>query len=159
MKPFAPRRILVPVDFSECARASLDVAVDLARRFDAEIEALHVWETPTYVTPELMLWAPDTGKRSLAEFARTQAGHAMQQLLASVEKSGARVHGRVDTGAISDVILAAAADADLVVIGTHGRTGIAHALLGSVAERVVRRSPCPVLTVRAPAVAAPSDRR
>ena len=148
MTIFQPRRILVPVDFSDCSRASLDVAVDLAARFGSEIEALHVWETPIYVTPDLMLWAPAQGKRSLADFARTHAGQAMEKLLESVEKNGVKVHGRVETGGISDVILHAAEDADLVVIGTHGRTGLAHVLLGSVAERVVRQSPCPVLTVR-----------
>ena len=148
MVNFEPRRILVPVDFSDCSRASLDVAVDLAARFGSEIEALHVWETPIYVTPDLMLWTPEQGKRSLSDFAHTHAGQAMDQLLESVERQGVKVHGRVDTGGITDVILRAAADAELVVIGTHGRTGLAHVLLGSVAERVVRQSPCPVLTVR-----------
>lgn len=144
------KRILVPVDFSPCSKAALEHASFLAHRLGAELEVLHVWEPPTYVTPEMVVHMPGEKSRTLAEFVRTQSGQAMEALLASIERDGLVVHGRLETGAVVETILRAARENDLVVMGTHGRTGLSHLLLGSVAEKVVRRSPCPVLTVREP---------
>jgi nucleotide-binding universal stress UspA family protein len=152
---FSIRRILVPVDFSPCSRAALDYAVDLATVFSAEVEVLHVWEPPLYLSPEMLVNVAGRPPISLSEFAQTAAGRQMDELLASVEKRGVRVHGRLAYGVTTETILhSAAEDCDLVVMGTHGRTGFAHLVLGSVAERVVRHAACPVLTIHSLATAA-----
>jgi nucleotide-binding universal stress UspA family protein len=148
----AIRRILVPVDFSPASRAALEYAVFLARRFDAGVEVLHVWEPPLYVGPEITITAPGRAV-TLAEFARTEASRGMEEFLASLDRAGLpSLNGRVDSGPPAATILRVATDehCDLIVMGTRGRTGLAHALLGSVAEKVVRRASCPVVTVHAP---------
>jgi len=143
-------RILVPVDFSDASHAALDFAVFLARHLDAQIDALHVCQ------PAHPGWAfaypLDLGRDPLPAVARAEAAEQMKHLLAPADGSGVDVHGRLELGDPEQVILEAATDDgyDLVVMGTHGRTGMSHLLLGSLAEKLVRRSPCPVVTVRAP---------
>ncbi len=144
-------RILVPIDFSPCSEAALDHAMVLAERFGAAIEVLHVWEPAPYgarfhVAPALDLY--DAQPR-LEDFAHTDGGRRMEALLQALEQRFIKVRGRLASGDPCDTILELAQpDAyDLVVMGTHGRTGIARLLSSSVAERVVRRCACPVLTV------------
>jgi nucleotide-binding universal stress UspA family protein len=137
-------RILVPADFSRCSLAALDYAVAMADRLVAEVDVLHVWEAP----PRLR---GDGGL--LDAFVATHAGEEMRRYLARYEgRTRASIHGRLETGDPCDTILDVAEREgyDLIVMGTRGRTGISHALLGSVAEKVIRRAPCPVVTIRTP---------
>jgi nucleotide-binding universal stress UspA family protein len=143
-------RILVPHDFSETADAALAMALDLAEKTHARVTILHAYEVPTYVFPESVV--------ATADLVGQIRGAAEEALAAVKERSG-RSGVEVDTllrqGVAWSEIDSAAKElgADLVVIGTHGRRGIARALIGSVAEKVVRTAPCPVLTVHGTAQA------
>ncbi len=146
------RRILVPVDFSECSDAAIEHALYLRKRLDARVELLHVWESPVYTGVESMLLieGPSEQKMSLAEFVRVQAERAMSKLLEDLAARGEQgFAARVVPGDPASAIIDASGEYDLVVMGTHGRGAIAHLLLGSVAERVVRKARCAVLTVHA----------
>jgi nucleotide-binding universal stress UspA family protein len=141
------KRILCPVDFSETARAALETAIELASKFDSEIVLVHAYPIPGYTFPDGSAVA---SSRMLQELADEATRHLEEWRLLAV-KGGAK-HVTVET-AVGDpageiVRIAQEAKIDLVVMGTHGRTGIEHALMGSIAERVVRRAKCPVLTVR-----------
>jgi nucleotide-binding universal stress UspA family protein len=139
--------ILVPTDGSETAAAALDHAVDLAERYGATLHLLHVVESamipPTPAGGEVLDRLSAHGD-SVVNEAREGVDDRVPVETAVAEGSPHR--------AILDYT--ADADIDLVVMGTHGRTGLQHALLGSVAERVVRLADVPVLTVRHPDAAA-----
>ena len=141
-----PRSILCAVDFSAPARAALDAAADLAAERNANLTIVHAFSVGELAVPGM---AAEAG---LAVEARDAADEALRGWAAEAEaRAGRAVTARVVEGPPSDAILAAAREAasDLVVTGTHGRTGIARAVLGSVAENVVRRAEQPVLVVRA----------
>ncbi len=145
------KRILCAVDFSEPSPTAMCEAAQLARRFDADLELLHVYSLP--IDPsgaflpnqidELLSWID----RTLTTWQREAIGFG-----------AIRVRTRSVQGSAWHEIVARAeeSDADLIVVGTHGRTGLSHAVVGSVAERVVRHAKCRVLTVHgsAPAAAA-----
>ena len=138
------RKILVPTDFSACAAAALDCAVELAKKWSAEILLLHVVpDFAQYVAPDLAVALP-----VVIESARSQGTAELEKARKSI--TGVTVRTELLEGPIHERILSAAAagKVDMIVLGTHGRTGVKHALLGSVAERIVRVSPVPVLTVR-----------
>jgi nucleotide-binding universal stress UspA family protein len=142
-------RILVPVDFSAYSERALDYAIALAARLDASLHLLHVVEDPM-VTGALV---PEGVMTDFAELRAELMADAEQRLLAyrgQAERAGVPVVTAARWGFTSATILeyAAGLNIDLVVMGTHGRTGMAHLLMGSVAERVVRQAACPVLTVR-----------
>lgn len=139
------RSILVPVDFSPASEAALKLALDVAQRFDASVTILHVYGIPAYAFPEGFVLAPDV----LTKFA-AGAQDAVEKLRARYESAGVPLRAVSAPGIPDQEIVerAKAERVDLVVMGTHGRTGLKHVLLGSIAERVVRLSPCPVLTVR-----------
>jgi len=144
-------RILVPVDFSACSRAALDQAYSLAEQFGGTIDVLHVWNPPLYIGADVGLSFGESG-RTLWDYARAAAAKDMEQFLANFQRRGAvKITFRLEQGSPYERILSIANSGkfDLIVIGTHGRTGLSHLFLGSVAERVVRHSRCPVLTVRA----------
>ena len=146
------RRILVPIDFSEPSRLAFEYAFALARPLGAEVDVLHVWEGPTFIAPGTG-FAVQSQADSFVELARKAAEDALADFVAKAEQRGLKVsHARAEMGHPSHTITSAAAHGgyDLVVLGTHGRTGISRALIGSVAERVVRHSPCAVLTVQSP---------
>jgi len=150
---FRVARILVPVDFSACSRAAMEFAAYFAGRFGASVDVLHVWEPPRYVIPEVTVEVPGEPKKTLLEFARSEAGKEMESFLEELQRSGTvKVRGRLESGDPTEVILELTDtdEYDLVVMGTHGRTGLSHLFLGSVAEKVVRRSRKPVLTIRHP---------
>jgi nucleotide-binding universal stress UspA family protein len=140
----AVRTILVPIDFSEHSRAALRYAGELAKVYDARMEALHVIEEDILPTVYgLDAVAPAT------EQVKADAARALQDLIAEegdVEQVTATV--MVGHPAAEVLAYAKAHRADLIVIATHGRTGLQHFLMGSVAEKVVRRAPCPVFTVK-----------
>lgn len=140
------RRILVPTDFSPPAQTALAYAKTLAAEFGSRLYLLHVIATPevswgaeasTYSWPTLLA--------DLEKDARTQ----LQDLIAAGDPVADRVTMETMTGVPVDGILdyAETHQIDLIVMGTHGRGMVGHLLLGSVAERVVRRSPAPVLTL------------
>jgi universal stress protein A len=142
--------ILVPVDFSASSLAAVDHAVALAERFGSSIELLHVWSLPSALGPDEPVPLPDHPGETMSEYAEGQAGEFLQSMLVDLEERGARVRGKLERGEPVKTILDTARQGghDLIVMGTHGRTGLAHLVRGSVAEQVVRRAPCPVLTIR-----------
>ncbi|MFZ5876482.1 MAG: universal stress protein [Nitrospirota bacterium] len=145
-KPVAIKTILVPTDFSEGSQTALDYAVHLAKSFRAKIVLLHVIETTTYtMTEALQLVNVYTVVKTAVEPVLDQMVQDLQRMDVSASRSMAQ-------GAAAHEIVSQARDvgADLIVMGTHGRRGVNHLLVGSVAERVVRTSTCPVLTVRQP---------
>jgi nucleotide-binding universal stress UspA family protein len=142
-------KILCPVDFSDTSKAALRFAVELADRFGAQLTLLHVYQPPAYQFPDGVIMA---GPEVLNDL-ETQVDNALDRWKLEAEQIG---HVPIATqsaigGTHSEIIrVAGEGGYDLIVMGTHGRTGIRHALLGSVAERVVRHAGCPVLTVRSP---------
>ena len=138
-------RILVGIDFSDCSRAALRFAFTLANKLGARVDVLHVLAPPPYVPLDLALW------QGMDRDLSSQVLASVEQFVAEAAPGGAETARiRVEAGVPYETLVTAAEEADLVVVGTHGRTGLPHLLLGSVAERVVRLSPCPVVTVRAP---------
>lgn len=142
-------KILTPVDFSEYSREALRHAAELARQYGAELHLLHVlepWPPAASVTSdaypmfhEYVLQAHAHAKASLADLGVpssvitpvkrvTRSGHVEREILKYADEEGV----------------------DLIVLGTQGRTGLSHLVMGSVAEKVIRLAPCPVLVVRAP---------
>lgn len=142
-------RILVPTDFSVPSEAALEYARILAAKFGSSLQILHVVEDPTFESDFVADgFGLSTGniRSHLLEHARTRLEHVMNQ----VDRSRYHAHAEAVLGlpAASIVDYAMATGTGLIVMGTHGRTGLAHLLMGSVAEQVVRTAACPVLTVR-----------
>jgi nucleotide-binding universal stress UspA family protein len=140
-------RILVPTDFSEPAESALRLAATMAREFDCQLYLLHVVPEP-YAYP----WGTELSTLSLNDIlvqSQQSAEERLHQLAADTGLPLERVVTRAAIGTPVDQILSAISEdrIDLVVIGTHGRGMVGHLLLGSVAERIVRRAPVPVLTV------------
>jgi nucleotide-binding universal stress UspA family protein len=147
-----PRTILVPVDFAEASVAALDYAVDLAEGTGAKIYILHTYELPIAGLSEALV--VETGELTSQIVDAAQKG--LDDMMTPYEGRDVILTPLLERGDASEVIVRTgeALGADLVCIGTHGRRGIARALIGSVAESVVRRSSIPVLTVHAPGSAA-----
>lgn len=137
--------ILVPVDFEESSRDALEVAVDLARTFDAKLTLVHAWEIPPYVYAGLPYLSAD-----LWTAVEQVATEELEKTLAGVRKELPKAESILAKGPAAVAVLAAAeqSGADSVVMGTHGRRGMSRVFLGSVAEKVVRSSLVPVLTIR-----------
>ena len=138
------RRILVATDFSECAGRALEYAAFLAGACSAPVELLHVVEVLSDIDLD------SVAASHYFELCRKQAERPLDELATYLAEGGLGAKWRLCLGIPSQRINTVATDcgADLVVLGTHGRTGLAHIALGSTAERVVRGAPCPVLTVR-----------
>jgi universal stress protein A len=139
------KRILVPIDFSAASRKAAQYAVAFAKQFNAEVMLLHVVETLP-LPSESFLFEMGTLDAKSREEAAKQLSLWRNELLSEVRsKAVVRDH----TSAPHEIVTAAAeTNADLIVMGTQGRTGLAHLLIGSTAERVVRYAHCPVLVVR-----------
>lgn len=146
---FPPKHIVVASDLSESSHSALETAAFFARTHGATLELLHVFDPSPYVPVAL----PASGSQLMAQAAKEMRDTAEKSLeeLAQVALPGLDVKvvcvRREDAGA-AIAEHAKAARADLVIVGSHGRTGLKRVLLGSVAERVVRLAPCPVLVVR-----------
>lgn len=145
------RRILFPTDFSEPADYAWSYALAFAQEFGAEVHLLHVVAPPPRLTEA---YAVNFDPQKMVESLVAEANASMDQ---HVEKAKGRAlifHREVRVGVDYQEILeyARTHDIDLIVMATHGRTGLAHVLLGSVAERVVRKASCPVLTIKHPAL-------
>jgi nucleotide-binding universal stress UspA family protein len=143
--------LLVPHDYSPCADRALGLAVDLARTHKAKIILLHVTDLPPGLTADGMVTDRDTGEMVRVDaYATASAMRELEQRAEPLRAAGIAIEARSTLGDVVDCILAAAAEdgADLIIMGTHGRTGLAHVFLGSLAEKILRASPIPVLTVR-----------
>lgn len=145
----AIKRILVPIDFSYCARHALDYALSFARRFEADIDLLHVYEPP-FDLGDMPVQIANGPPQPIGEYIRAQVDQNLQALLASCPDD-VKVTSHLITGQVEHEVvrIAEQVGADLIIMGTHGRTGLSRFFLGSVAERVLRHASCPVLTVRA----------
>ena len=141
-------RILVPSDFSENARCALEYGCAFCEQFGAELHLLHVLQDLVAMVPEPGLAFPPPG--DYMDELRESAEKGLEELLDESREQGKTIVRATRQGPpfLEIVRYAKECDIDLIVLATHGRTGLAHMLLGSVAEKVVRKSPCPVLTVR-----------
>lgn len=139
-------KILCPVDFSEFTDEILAYAVNIAKRFDSELHLIHVIPNLNYFTPYESFLTPE----NLVAIERNIEGEVGKDFDKITNKLDLPFKRIVKTGVTFVEIIDYIKDQgiDLVVMGTHGRSGIEHILIGSVAEKVVRKSPCPVLTVR-----------
>jgi universal stress protein A len=140
--------VLVPLDFSTYAEQALDYAIALAQKLQARVTLLHVIQPPAVVKVEGGIWPSSTFLQDLeAAVTRDMEGYLARVTATGLAGEIAVVHG-VPFQEILDT--AKARQVDLIIMGTHGRTGLSHVLLGSVAEKVVRLAPCPVLVARQP---------
>jgi len=141
------KKLVVGIDFSDHANVAMRYAAEIARVFDAEVIACHVVEPP-----DLISQLPPGGEGyfppNLPQLQQQSSEQQCREMLAKAGVARGRVLTPVGSPFVELVRAAKDEDADLIVVGTHGRGAIAHILLGSVAERVVRKAHCPVLTVR-----------
>ena len=137
------QRILVPTDGSEATERAVENAVDLAKQYGATIHALYVVDSGTYGSLE-------AGADIVVESLEAEGQEAVEGVVQAAERAGVDVTTSVQSGTAHQTIIDYAEEegCDLVVMGTHGRSGLDRYLLGSVTEKVVRRSDVPVLTVR-----------
>jgi len=145
--------ILVPHDFSTSAHHATAIARDEAKLHGGTLVLLHVIELPHQLSPDAMIIAEATGAPiSVKQYAIDSAQAHLQELADRLATDGVTARGVIRLGAPVDEINRAVDTerADLIVMGTHGRTGFRHLVAGSVAERVVRSSKVPVLTIRDP---------
>ena len=149
MKPFT--KILSAIDFSENSECAFDYALILATKFDAELTILHAINEPVDLRG---FYVPHISFEQLEKEIEESAAKMMEEFCRTKLGTFSNYKTVIVTGVPCDEITAAAAkiDASLIVLGTHGRTGLDRILFGSTAERVVRSAGCPVLTVRLPAV-------
>ncbi len=143
------RKIIVPTDFSENSLRALELGNEFGTRFGAEILLVHILESPIY--PTTVFGAGATQLPAIREEMRANVNEQLERIAKEKTPDGVVARGIVREGSpfIEIMALAEEEKADLIVIATHGHTGLKHMLLGSVAEKVVRKAPCPVLTVRA----------
>jgi nucleotide-binding universal stress UspA family protein len=137
------KHILVPVDFGDAMQPGVDLAISMAQKLDARLTLLHTFDVTPFTT--LARYAPPVDVGPIIASAERE----LAKVLASVQATWPKSDSAFRQGAPQDAIIEAAGalGCDLIVIGTHGRHGVARLLLGSVAERIVRLSPIPVLTV------------
>jgi len=142
-------RIVVPTDFSDCAREAWEMAKRLSAAAGGELIVCHVLPEPLRYGQGI--YAGDAAA-NVQQSARAWVKAALDDLVGEARAKGLAARAGLRHGVAYQEIVALALDerADLIVIGTHGRGGVSRALLGSVADRVVRLAPCPVLTVREP---------
>jgi universal stress protein A len=141
------RRILHATDFSPASTPALKGAIAMAKANRARLVVVHVMAPPSLALPGEGYVSPALYE-SLERSARGQAQKRLDAVVARARKAGVRATARLLEGVPHELIARAARKADLLVIGTHGRSGLAKLFLGSVAGRLVTVAPCPVLTVR-----------
>ena len=142
------KRILVPTDFSPPSDAALEYARSVAARYGASLHLLHVAEDPYRAFYSAEVYVPEIEGLREEVLSDTEKRLKNQLRPSDVSELHATAESLIGTPAGSIVEYATGHDVDLIVMGTHGRGGMSHLLMGSVAERVVRTAPCPVLTVR-----------
>ena len=148
------KRILVPTDFSEPSLKALDYAIDFTRAHNAELLLLHVVEPIRHTR-----MVPDVS--AILEHHRAEAAEKIAELEQRTRRRHRKCRSEVHFGVPYDVIVDVAKkwNADLIIIATHGYTGLYHVFLGSVTERVVRIAECPVMTLRVAEAPSPGRRR
>ena len=148
MKPEI-KKILVPIDFSDYSKSALNYAADFAQLFKAELVLIYVVEPVIYppdfsmgqiAVPSMDIEMDKRAKEELDNLAKKQIPKELKTNI--IVKTGKPFIEIIDT--------AAEIEADLIIIATHGHSGVEHMLFGSTAEKVVRKAPCPVLTLRDP---------
>ncbi|MFC6873086.1 universal stress protein [Halobellus marinus] len=137
--------ILVPTDGSDASEGAVEHAIELATQYDATLHALYVVDTGAYSSLEM-------GAEIVAEALQEEGKKAVDRIETAAEEAGVSVEATVKTGLAHRSIVDYVDEEgiDLVVMGTHGRTGVGRFLLGSVAEKVIRTADAPVMTVRTP---------
>ncbi len=143
------KRILVPVDLERHTRKLVDFAIDMANNLDAEIILFHGIETGEDGVPVEMgrMALSGVSGEELQSAHTDEAGKRLEEIAGEIEGKCKKCESTIATGDVVDEIVefAEKQKADLIIIGSHGRRGLEHILLGSVAERVIKRSPCPTL--------------
>jgi nucleotide-binding universal stress UspA family protein len=150
------QHVLVPIDFSATADQALTYSIALAQQLQARLTLLHVLD----LTPVTMDEMTPGMTATYLDDLETNAQHLLQASRERVQRVGLQAESLLVQGTPTQMIVDTASEqgVDLIIMGTHGRTGLAHVFLGSVAEHVVRQAPCPVLVVRrAPDTSAPSE--
>ena len=150
------QHVLVPIDFSATADRALAYAIALGQQFQARLTLLHV----LYITPVTMDEMTAGVAATYLEAQETEAQRLLQASLERVQRAGLQAESLLVRGTPSQTIVDMAGEqgVDLILMGTHGRTGLARVLLGSVAAHIVRQGPCPVLVVRrVPDTSAPAE--
>lgn len=144
------KRILVPTDFSKPSQNALTYAAAFAEKFGAELHLLHVVQDLALFIPDMVTVTPPIGPT--VEQLTAGVRVAFERLVKEnkLEKFKTTHFVREGTPFYEIIQYAKEKDIDLIIMGTHGHSGLAHVLMGSVAEKVVRKAPCPVLTVRDP---------
>jgi len=143
------KKFLVPTDFSGCSRNALEYGISLAGKCSAKIFLLHVIDVNQF-PPDLVLHHLSLEPEKMEKALEAEAENSMKKLITRIKRARIPFTSMVRSGNPYSEIVSFAGEAkiDLIIMGTHGRTGIVHALLGSTAEKVVRQAPCPVLTVK-----------
>jgi nucleotide-binding universal stress UspA family protein len=148
------KKLLVPHDFSPCAERALGTAVELARVHGSELALVHVSELPANLPCDALVTPKnEVGSVRVDEYMTDSARQRLDAIAEPLRLAGLAVSTLAVTGDVARQILELArkVDADALVVGTHGRMGLSHLLLGSVAEKVVRGASVPVVCVRTPA--------
>ena len=144
------KRVLVPVDYSESSLGVLRFAAEIAQRGGGQLTALHVWECMPHAPPDLKVRGRDGKPRKLEDVIRGNAENEMKHFIAGARlPKDLEVKTLVKSGDASKCVLGEidSGNYDAIVMGTHGRGGVQHVVLGSVAEKIIRSSNIPVITV------------
>ncbi len=139
------QRILMPIDFSDTSAAAAEYGCELAARLGARVTLLNVFSSGIVATPDAVFAPTPEEIHAIAHAAHEH----LQSLAAKLEREGLEIECIAVEGVPGDAIrsFAERERPDLIIMGTHGRRGVSHLLLGSVAEYVLRHAPCPVLTI------------
>ncbi|MEL6545071.1 MAG: universal stress protein [Myxococcota bacterium] len=148
MSEHAPKRILVPVELTELSQPVLEYGYFMAKTFEADLQVLHVWEPPRYIGYDVMVNAGDHTQK-LIEAIEAEARVGLDALLEKAPPpEGVKVDAVLKSGFAANVIVETCEEGfELIVMGTHGRSGVRHLLVGSVAERTARFASVPVVIV------------
>ncbi len=140
------KKILCPVDFSEFTDEIIEYALDIAKKYDAELYLIHIIPNLNYFTPYESFFTPEN-LIVVEKNMETEVNKDFDDLMKKINGPAVKVI-KNGTPFVEIINYARSESMDLIIIGTHGRSGLEHILIGSVAERVIRKAPCPVLTVR-----------
>jgi nucleotide-binding universal stress UspA family protein len=140
------KKIVCPIDFSEFTDEILKYAVNITKKFNAELHLIHIIPNLNYFTPYESFLTPEN-LVAIEKNIEKEVEEDFEKVMKDIDMPLKKI---VKTGVtfVEIIDYIKEEDIDLVVMGTHGRSGIEHILIGSVAEKVVRKSPCPVLTIR-----------